>query len=78
MDGYEATKEIRKHRNAVPIIALTANAMKGDRKKCIEAGMNGYLSKPLTKEGLIDNITHWTECKLITDKEKEQKLFIKK
>ncbi len=50
MDGYEATQLIRKMPepyNQVPIVALTAHAMQGDRQKCIETGMNDYLSKPL-------------------------------
>ncbi len=60
MDGIEATKAIRSlppspHRSktTIPIIALTANAMKGDEKICLEAGMNGYLSKPLKRDQLI-------------------------
>jgi CheY-like chemotaxis protein len=53
MDGYEATEAIRANISTrIPIIALTANAMKGDEEKCRQAGMNGYLSKPFHKEQL--------------------------
>jgi len=59
-DGFEATRQIRnniKGPNAnTPIIALTANAMKGDREMCIEAGMNEYLSKPLNPEEVFRTI----------------------
>ncbi|MBU0993312.1 MAG: response regulator [Proteobacteria bacterium] len=49
MNGYEATKQIRKdpRMHALPIIAMTAHAMHGDEKKCIQAGMDGYISKPV-------------------------------
>ena len=47
MDGIEATKAIRGRGDAVPIIAMTASAMKGDYEACIEAGMDGYMSKPI-------------------------------
>jgi CheY-like chemotaxis protein len=53
MDGFEATRRIRHVMNLdIPIIALTANAMKGDEHKCREAGMNGYISKPFSKSQL--------------------------
>jgi len=58
MDGYQCTKEIRqleKGRN-LKIIAMTANAMDGDREKCIDAGMNDYLSKPLDYEKMIQMV----------------------
>jgi signal transduction histidine kinase/ligand-binding sensor domain-containing protein/CheY-like chemotaxis protein len=57
MDGFEATGEIRKLEAALrlhtPIVALTANAMKGDRERCLEAGMDGYVSKPLRPDELL-------------------------
>jgi CheY-like chemotaxis protein len=60
MDGFVATKKIREieknSKKHVPIIALTAHAMKGDREKCIQAGMDGYVSKPIKFNELLEQI----------------------
>ncbi len=62
MDGLEATKEIRKSGfSRIPIIAMTANAMKGDRETCITAGMNDYISKPVKRELVFETIDKWME-----------------
>jgi CheY-like chemotaxis protein len=61
MDGYEATKEIRKMEKygKIPIIALTAKAMKGDREKCLQVGMSDYVSKPVNIEQLLSLMRVW-------------------
>lgn len=64
MDGFEATSAIRNPGSKVldhniPIIAMTANAMKGDREKCIECGMNDYLAKPVKKDELAEMLNKW-------------------
>ncbi|TWX59377.1 PAS domain-containing hybrid sensor histidine kinase/response regulator [Colwellia hornerae] len=59
MDGYETTRCIRENKQDVPIIAMTANAMKGDREKCLQAGMNDYLTKPIDPDILLEKLTFW-------------------
>jgi CheY-like chemotaxis protein len=62
MDGLSATREIRKLGtpvSGIPIIAMTANALKGDRERCLEAGMDDYISKPVDKDGLKHILMKW-------------------
>jgi len=60
MDGFEATAKIRGSIcNRVPIIALTANAMDGERERCLAAGMDDYLSKPVRAQDLFVKLQHW-------------------
>ncbi|MEI8257579.1 MAG: ATP-binding protein, partial [Deltaproteobacteria bacterium] len=64
LDGLEATRRIREDEEAsgrprVPIIAMTANAMRGDRERCLEAGMDDYLSKPITLKPLRAALDRW-------------------
>jgi len=65
MDGYQATKlistvEISRHLPHVPVIALTGHALKNDREKCLKAGMDDYLVKPVKQAELLDKLNHWT------------------
>ncbi|MBN2746399.1 MAG: PAS domain S-box protein, partial [Bacteroidales bacterium] len=59
MDGYDATKEIRTFNTDIVIIAQTAYALEGDRKKALDAGCNDYLAKPISIENLIDLIANY-------------------
>jgi CheY-like chemotaxis protein len=63
MDGYEATAEIRKSAmvsvSKIPVVAMTANAMTDDAKKCLDAGMSDYVSKPISRQDLEKVILKW-------------------
>ncbi|MBL8174250.1 MAG: response regulator [Bryobacterales bacterium] len=63
MDGLTATRLLRERENGsgrrIPVVALTANAMKGDREKCLAAGMDSYVSKPIHVSELISAVTEW-------------------
>jgi len=65
MDGFAATSEIRRHEQqrgrarSLPIIAITANALQGDRESCLAAGMDDYLSKPFTQQALGATLSRW-------------------
>ncbi|MCF7991737.1 MAG: response regulator [Thiohalocapsa sp.] len=63
MDGFEATRRIRADEAAagghVPIVALTANAMPGDRERCLQAGMDDYIAKPIRLDIMLDTLANW-------------------
>jgi PAS domain S-box-containing protein len=64
MDGFTATMEIRKmdgEKSCIPIIAITAHALAGDKEKCIDAGMNDYISKPIIADQMIRAIDKWVK-----------------
>ncbi len=61
MNGMEASLEIRKKNPVVPIIAVTANALAGEKEKCLKAGMNDFLAKPFSKKDLVPILKKWID-----------------
>jgi CheY-like chemotaxis protein len=61
MDGYQTMREIRRDPRfrSLPIVALTAKAMKGDREKCLEAGASDYIAKPVHTDQLLATLRQW-------------------
>ena len=74
MDGYQATARIRDPQGkclnpAIPIVAMTANAMQGDREKCLQAGMNDYVPKPISPQYLVEVLEQWLPGETAQSKE---------
>jgi two-component system sensor histidine kinase/response regulator len=71
MDGFEATQSLRQSEQGgqrhIPIVALTANAMEGDRERCLEVGMDDFLSKPFKQEELRTVLERWLDSKKLPD-----------
>lgn len=64
LDGYEATRQLRESGITTPVIAMTANVMRGDKEKCIECGMNDYVGKPFVKDELLTVLSKWVQPSL--------------
>jgi HPt (histidine-containing phosphotransfer) domain-containing protein len=65
MDGFDATRRIRQGeagRRRIPIIAMTAHALKGDRERCMDAGMDDYVSKPIQPQALLNVLERWLQA----------------
>ena len=73
MNGLQATAAIREAEAArgshVPIVGVTAHALKGDRERCLEAGMDDYLPKPISPRALLDKIERWAGMPGMADRQ---------
>jgi len=71
MDGYEATDAIRKMEGLgeLPIVAMTANVMQGDREKCLEAGMSDYIGKPINAAAIKEKLGEWADLDVGEERE---------
>lgn len=81
LDGYQATQQIRSHEISltklpqktiqIPIIALTANALNSDRKKCLASGMSDYLAKPYRKQQIMEMLEKWIPHRVVSDQQQQ-------
>jgi PAS domain S-box-containing protein len=78
MDGFETTAAIRRRpdrKSKLPIVAVTAQAMQGDKERCLLAGMDDYISKPVRQEDFAAALTRWVPCKELEDKDEAKELI---
>jgi len=62
LDGYETVRRLRTMECRLPIVAMTANALPGDRERCLAAGMDDYLAKPFAAESLVAILSRWMKA----------------